>query len=390
MNNEKIAKYIQNIFHLENMTADDDSYNRGTLHSDSWGNGITIRWVIRDFGDEKDVNIKYVYSMGSHNIIIDSGMTAKEASKEIVDLIGRVLITQADTVDPNTGMNNILSWPYNCNLAYVQYVIEALQYGDNPIENSKKSIKSSKDIVKITCYGKVEELPREEALAKYREGVFACDGCERERYESIVEGLEAGLTSVDDDWKWVRTVYSLGQSKKPIKSDSDWHARHDYQNKEIYREAFASLVKDSDAQDFDNSPYGTVHYPGFYRVLVDGTYETEFSAETDEEAIQKFKDYFAETREIRNSRNPIKSSFDVLYDYIDKGVFWEDVEDYADQLIQEGEFTLDEYNSEKGKLREYFNNKEKKAKKTAWENEGRENGFLNSSRNQLSLDKIFS
>lgn len=182
----------------------------------------------------------------------------------------------------------------------------------------------------------------------------------------------------------------LNSSKEPIKSDSDWHARHDYQNKEIYREAFGSLVKDSDAQDFDNSPYGTVHYPGFYRVLVDGTYETEFSAETDEEAIQKFKDYFAETRGIRNSRNPIKSSFDVLYDYIDKGVFWEDVEDYADQLIQEGKFTLDEYNSEKGKLREYFNNEEKKAKKTSWENEGRENGFLNSSRNQLSLDKIFS
>lgn len=233
MNNEKIAKYIQNIFHLENMTADDDSYNRGSISSNSWGDGITIRWTIRDFGDEKDVNIKYVYSMGSYNINIDSGMTAKEVSKEIVDLIGRVLITQADTVDPNTGMNNILSWPYNCNLAYVEYLIEALQYGDNPIENSKK----------------------------------------------------------------------------PIKSDSDWHARHDYQNKEIYREAFGSLVKDSDAQDFDNSPYGTVHYPGFYRVLVDGTYETEFSAETDEEAIQKFKDYFAETRGIKNSK-AVESEYD--------------------------------------------------------------------------------
>ena len=123
-------------------------------------------------------------------------------------------------------------------------------------------------------------------------------------------------------------------SKKSIKSDSDWHARNDYQNKEIYREAFASLVKDSDAQDFDNSPYGTVHYPGFYRVLVDGTYETEFSAETDEEAIQKFKDYFAESRGINNSKKSIKSSLeDRLIPYLE-----EFEEGYADaQVVAPGD-----------------------------------------------------
>ena len=142
MDNVKIAKYIQNIFHLENMTADDDSYNKGTLHSDSWGNGITIRWIIRDFGGENEVILRYAYSLGSYSTIIESGMTSKQASKEIVELIGRVLITQADTVDPNTGMNNILSWPYNCNLAYVEYLIEALQYGDNEIKSSRKPIKS--------------------------------------------------------------------------------------------------------------------------------------------------------------------------------------------------------------------------------------------------------
>ena len=103
--------------------------------------------------------------------------------------------------------------------------------------------------------------------------------------------------------------------KRYIKSDRDWHAR-DMQNKEIYREAFGSLIEDSPAQDFDNSPYGTVHYPGYYRVLVDGTYETEFSAETREEAIQKFKDYFKNSRGINNSRKiksskrPIKSGLD--------------------------------------------------------------------------------
>ena len=90
-----------------------------------------------------EVNLRYFYSMGSYTISIGSGMTSKEASKEVVNLIGRVLITQADTVDPDTGMNNILSWPYNCNLAYLQYLIEALQYGDNEIKSSKKPIKSA-------------------------------------------------------------------------------------------------------------------------------------------------------------------------------------------------------------------------------------------------------
>lgn len=215
MNNEKIANYIQNIFHLENITADDDSYNRGSISSNSWGDGITIRWTIKEFGDEKDVYLRYVYSMGSYDICIDSGMTAKEASKEIVELIGRVLITQADTVDPNTGMNNILSWPYNCNLAYVQYIIEALQYGNNPINESRKAVKSTYD-------------------------------------------------------------------------------------NEIYRQAFGALLE-------DYPPTDTI--PGGYRVLVDGNYETEFSAGSQEEAIQKFKDYFAEKKSVKNSK-AVESEYD--------------------------------------------------------------------------------
>ena len=167
MNNEKIAKYIQNIFHLEDMTADDESYNRGVLHSNSWGKGITISWFIRDFGDGKDVVIRYTYTMGSYDIDIDSGMTAQEASKEIVQLIGRVLITQADTVDPNTGMNNVLAWPYNCNLAYVEHLIEALQYGDNEIKSSKKPVKSSKKIIKSSLRKESMDL-----YLQYRDDIF--------------------------------------------------------------------------------------------------------------------------------------------------------------------------------------------------------------------------
>lgn len=69
------------------------------------------------------------------------------------------------------------------------------------------------------------------------------------------------------------------------------------EEKEIYREAFGSLIRDSSAYDYNNEPYGIIHFPGRYRVLVDGWYETEFSAETDEEAIEKFKEYFKNKKE---------------------------------------------------------------------------------------------
>lgn len=65
---------------------------------------------------------------------------------------------------------------------------------------------------------------------------------------------------------------------------------------EIYRECFGCLIKDNEARDIPNGSYGAVHYPGWYRVLVDGNFECQFAAETDEEAIQKFKKHFEEKR----------------------------------------------------------------------------------------------
>ena len=56
--------------------------------------------------------------------------------------------------------------------------------------------------VTITCYGTTEEYDRDEALREFTEGVLYCDGSERDRYCSIVSGLRAGLTVVDDEWAW--------------------------------------------------------------------------------------------------------------------------------------------------------------------------------------------
>ena len=100
-------------------------------------------------------------------------------------------------------------------------------------------------------------------------------------------------------------------------------------NKEIYRELFASLIKDSESKTVKNEPYGALHFPGSYRVLVDGNYETEFSAETDNEAIAKFKKYFDKKN---GNKRYIWCSYDVLGNETDG---WEinDVSRFTDKEI---------------------------------------------------------
>lgn len=58
------------------------------------------------------------------------------------------------------------------------------------------------DQVTIICYDKSETRNREEAIEFYTEGMMCCEGSERDRYTSIVMGLQAGLKTVDDQWKW--------------------------------------------------------------------------------------------------------------------------------------------------------------------------------------------
>lgn len=56
------------------------------------------------------------------------------------------------------------------------------------------------DLVKITCYGKTDVMERADAIKLYAEGVFACEGSERERYAMILAGLNAGLNEVSDEY----------------------------------------------------------------------------------------------------------------------------------------------------------------------------------------------
>ena len=62
---------------------------------------------------------------------------------------------------------------------------------------------SMNDIVTITCYGREEKRKRGDAIKFYTEGMIACAGSsEGNRYTSIVTGLQAGFSVVDDDWNW--------------------------------------------------------------------------------------------------------------------------------------------------------------------------------------------
>ena len=59
-----------------------------------------------------------------------------------------------------------------------------------------------KDTVKITCYGDTDTMERKEAIAFYSECAAGSDGSERERYLTILGGLYAGESVVDDGEDW--------------------------------------------------------------------------------------------------------------------------------------------------------------------------------------------
>jgi len=55
--------------------------------------------------------------------------------------------------------------------------------------------------VTVTCYGNTENWPcAEDAIRYYREAANCSDGCERDRYLTIVSKLLDGQTVVDDQW----------------------------------------------------------------------------------------------------------------------------------------------------------------------------------------------
>lgn len=59
-----------------------------------------------------------------------------------------------------------------------------------------------KDMVTITCYGDTESMDRKKAIDFYTECAAGSDGSEKERYLTILGGLYAGESVVDDGKDW--------------------------------------------------------------------------------------------------------------------------------------------------------------------------------------------
>lgn len=61
------------------------------------------------------------------------------------------------------------------------------------------------DMVKVTCYGRTEELPRAEAIAKYHEYIFCAEGSEQRTYVDIYGQLLDGVKhATDEPYKVIR------------------------------------------------------------------------------------------------------------------------------------------------------------------------------------------
>ncbi|MBR6163259.1 hypothetical protein IKQ26_05180 [bacterium] len=73
-----------------------------------------------------------------------------------------------------------------------------LQYGSYK-EVMAAALGRYNDMVKITCYGKTDTMERKAAIRHYSECIANSEGSERERYTTILMGLEEGKTEVTDE-----------------------------------------------------------------------------------------------------------------------------------------------------------------------------------------------
>lgn len=150
-----------------------------------------------------------------------------------------------------------------------------------------------------------------EISRKMEKIMFECGDDEKAKRfaQDCVDSIDTWLENCKRKGHIEVHTLDLTSSRKPIKSD--------YHDKEIYKQAFGALLEDYPPSE---------DIPGGYRVLVDGNYETEFSANSREEAIQKFKDYFANKKKgINNSKKPIKSFRDTSVEDTsnDYGFHWD-------------------------------------------------------------------
>ena len=148
MNANKCIEYLQNIFHLQTLVGENGDYE---LSDNYWG----LKFIIRS--RRYTIFISNQSGRAAAKCSIDSDEDSNTVAAEIVAFIGDVLRDIANSGDfKYDGTSGILAWPYNCNLAYVDYLVEAMDMGENEssydydrrkagLTNARKPIKSSRD-----------------------------------------------------------------------------------------------------------------------------------------------------------------------------------------------------------------------------------------------------
>ena len=134
MNEAKAINALTNIFHIETYTGENGNYE---LSSNSWGLHFDVR--IRDY-------TIFIQDGKGARCSIDSDEDTATISQEIVAFIGEVLKDESKGYNYEAG-NQILAWPFNCNMAYVKGLVAAMwaMPEGTPLTNSKKPIKSFRD-----------------------------------------------------------------------------------------------------------------------------------------------------------------------------------------------------------------------------------------------------
>jgi len=287
MNESKAINALTNIFHIETYTGENGNYE---LSSNSWGLHFDVR--IREY-------TIFIQDGKGARCSIDSDEDANTISQEIVAFIGEVLKDESKNYSYESG-NQILAWPFNCNMAYVKGLIAAMWAMPDgaPLTNSKKPVKSSLDESSFSSFRSdlynavsdmffekyrdtdVDKADFDKAISWVSEKFF-----DDSAIESSMQGQERGIQAIMDEYGCTReeaieimnqdiTSGCHGDSKKKNKKKEIESAFSPDDYEFYYHEGQAA--GDSGAS-VDDNPY--TDDPDKSEAWLDGLYDSASSSD---------------------------------------------------------------------------------------------------------------
>lgn len=175
------------------------------MSSNSWGLHFDVR--IREY-------TIFIQDGKGARCSIDSDEDINTVSQEIVAFIGEVLKDESKSYTYEAG-NQILAWPFNCNMVYVKRLIAAMlnMPDGTPLTNSKRPVRSSLDessfsTFRSDLYNAVSDM----FFEKYRDADIDKADFDKaiswvsEKFfddsaiESSMQGQERGIQAIMDEY----------------------------------------------------------------------------------------------------------------------------------------------------------------------------------------------